>query len=617
MSKAETIEAPVVEACVFQRRNDGEGVEVTRLVGFPQLSPGIHTIQVPLEQVVKACEVKIEQQQDVVQVLSIKHHIVSESFKEKANRSERGSRLYTRLTDCARSQAKWRLAWAHATALRSSLVDVTQTVPTNGMLAKPKASDYLALLEGAHDFGLSSLEVLQSKASKAQNQLDGLKGEVTRLIEELNAMGSQPVVPFSELFKGLCNMEVQDALAAYEEILSGAALNSHAARQCFLSLSLEVPKPILEETLKLKYSVGDGHWVPSYEVRFASSDLTKLEIWYYASVKQYTQEDWADLKLRVSTARLSSSLSPPSLGVCVARPQEAKVFQAATRMMRAPAGGTFGTAAPQSPAPLKLCKSRSAREARITASPLEESSMQAAFEMPGKVSLASDNRHGTQFLLGTFKIPMKTAYYSCPEISGTIFRASRLKNDSSYHLVPSSQCQVVCDGSRLTKSHMPAVAPGDSFNFMMGEAERMKLKVHAAKTWTKSGVQMLGQNDKIHYERTVTISSFEPGVSMVLLAFNLPESQDTQIKCYVDPSKIQSSITEISAPDDIALLDSPRFPSPSTGSIKWIYNPVTHNCLCVAMLEPSTSQKVTFATILEVPNGRTVEMKVLPVATKS
>ena len=56
-----------------------------------------------------------------------------------------------------------------------------------------------------------------------------------------------------------------------------------------------------EVELQLSYLVRGPKWVPTYDIR-VDSESRKLDVKYFALVRQNTGEDWGDVALKLSTA---------------------------------------------------------------------------------------------------------------------------------------------------------------------------------------------------------------------------------------------------------------------------------------------------------------------------
>lgn len=67
-----------------------------------------------------------------------------------------------------------------------------------------------------------------------------------------------------------------------------------------------------EINIVFSYVVNNAGWAPLYEVR-ADSNAAKINMNYFATIKQATGEDWTDVNIEISTAKPYTSKAPSDL----------------------------------------------------------------------------------------------------------------------------------------------------------------------------------------------------------------------------------------------------------------------------------------------------------------
>ncbi|MDH3583446.1 MAG: mucoidy inhibitor MuiA family protein, partial [Phycisphaerae bacterium] len=112
-----------------------------------------------------------------------------------------------------------------------------------------------------------------------------------------------------DLKKKARELKTQAQLLAQQrsQIAGGASRSVHEA---ILFLEKRVAGP---QKLRLTYLVGNCAWTPAYNFR-ADSKRRRVAIEYNALIQQMSGEDWADVKLTLSTASPTLSAAGPALG---------------------------------------------------------------------------------------------------------------------------------------------------------------------------------------------------------------------------------------------------------------------------------------------------------------
>ena len=146
---------------------------------------------------------------------------------------------------------------------------------------------------------------------------------------------------------------------------------------------------------KLSYRIGGVGWRPAYDAALDTAPGAKaLSLTRRANLAQRTGEDWSDVALTVSTARVARASDIPDVP-----PLKIDFWQPEQAEDAAPSGGVagksigrFARAAPKTmaaapePAPPPLAPVK----AEEAATELQANAYSAEFKVPGRISLASD-----------------------------------------------------------------------------------------------------------------------------------------------------------------------------------------------------------------------------------
>ncbi|HEX9571279.1 MAG TPA: mucoidy inhibitor MuiA family protein, partial [Burkholderiales bacterium] len=183
--------------------------------------------------------------------------------------------------------------------------------------------------------------------------------------------------------------EIAKQIAALERDLARLKSGTKDTRTVIVGVFAERPG-----YARVSYQVAGAGWRPAYRADL-DSQASKLELVRQASVSQTTGEDWAGVKLKLSTGqpRLSPQGPDPRpwlVSIPVPR-ADARAFS-----------GALNFAAAEAPAALK----RELRD-QTEQAPIEtQTSFATEFEVPGEVSLPSDGRKVT-VSLARLTLPVK------------------------------------------------------------------------------------------------------------------------------------------------------------------------------------------------------------------
>src|SRR5215468_11466929 len=144
-------------------------------------------------------------------------------------------------------------------------------------------------------------------------------------------------------------------------------------------------------TLRVTYNVHNARWMPLYDARLdtgAKDRKPSIELVRRAEITQATGEDWSNVTLGVSTVRVARGGDAPNLNSVVVRyPAPARPMPRGEASLRGhlDAADTASSAASPTPEPMDRMAKR-AEEQQATA---EIGAFQAAFKIPGRVSIGA------------------------------------------------------------------------------------------------------------------------------------------------------------------------------------------------------------------------------------
>ncbi|KAF8335550.1 hypothetical protein F5887DRAFT_989185 [Amanita rubescens] len=302
-----------------------------------------------------------------------------------------------------------------------------------------------------------------------------------------------------------------------------------------VSLSLFAQKECIAEVV-LTYAVANASWSAQYDVRVDTlAKESPVTLIYKAAVTQNTAEDWEDVPLRLETATPTYQVGLPSLS-----PWTLSIYHP----MPPPPGATRAIRSRSAIPPMKMMRKSVAstiegvdvdayeasalldmlpRGATVTS----KGNVSATFDVPGIITIPSD---GAAHNVNIIKLNLEAimSWVAVPKYDARTRLNAKIKNASEYTLL-SGIGSIYVDGSFISKSNIPAVSPGESFDCALGLDPAIRIMYHplskkTAKSgfYTKTSVTSYTQRISVHNTKSITITD-------LLIMDQIPVSTDEKI----------------------------------------------------------------------------------------
>lgn len=217
--------------------------------------------------------------------------------------------------------------------------------------------------------------------------------------------------------------------------------------------------------IRLLYAQAAASWSPRYEARL-DSNTGNLQLAQQADVYQQTDEDWANVRMVLSTSTPSGALVAPDLQsqfLDIYEPRPENLFSA-----RAPASAKW---ADEDAMLLEEVVVSGARPARIDAG-----NFAVNYEVPGRVSVSNTVDDAIVVDLAMQQLAAELVTQVVPRESDQAFLAARLSYDGTVPLY-GGQMAVYVDGVFSGNTAMPGAQPGETIVLPMGQDRRVSVKV--------------------------------------------------------------------------------------------------------------------------------------------
>ncbi|QBG46295.1 mucoidy inhibitor MuiA family protein [Verrucomicrobia bacterium S94] len=279
--------------------------------------------------------------------------------------------------------------------------------------------------------------------------------------------------------------------------------------------------------LNLSYIVYGPKWVPAYDIR-VDTESRRMEVKYFALVKQNTGEDWGDVALKLSTANPGLGGQHPELDpwrIRMDSPHAAKSrahsFSSAAMPELAGRADNFY----QGDNLLYDVDSPNEQAASVPMKPRTSSvshkGASVVFEVKGRSDIASDNVEH-RVAVAAVELPATFRYSSVPKLSPLAYLKAHAEN-SGAHPFLEGKVNVFLDGNFVTSTQMELVAPGEEFWVFLGADESMKVEHKLIKKY-QSREGFGGKTVRHTFEYLMTVKNTHRVPEEVVVMDQLPIS---------------------------------------------------------------------------------------------
>jgi uncharacterized protein (TIGR02231 family) len=295
--------------------------------------------------------------------------------------------------------------------------------------------------------------------------------------------------------------------------------------------------------LRVRYLVNGADWSPSYNLRAgASADAVSLEI--LAVIDQHSGEDWKQVRLTLSTASPAMAAEAPTLTPLW--------LEAAPRSQAGSAGGdevretALGNLAGalqqrgQDSRSLGLHGDLAANEwaARLqimdlaadprpakggAGQPRMEAPLAVTYELPGTVSVASDERQQL-VQVAIARLPAEPYYVAEPVLTSYVYRHVEITNTSGMALLRGPvKCFV--DDQFVGVGALAVAATDQRFTLGLGVEPRLR----AFRELVSKEDRVQGSNRKMDFRYRLVLENYGPEAATLRLLERIPAGMDDKI----------------------------------------------------------------------------------------
>lgn len=342
--------------------------------------------------------------------------------------------------------------------------------------------------------------------------------------------------------------------------------------------------------LALSYIVEGASWRPAYDLRVDSAQQS-LEITYSGLVSQHTGESWEDAALRLSTAAVNVSGTPPEL-----EPWRVGEYEPTRDSPGAPLRAKKAVRDSQSRSEVSdEFAAADSEEGAMPSEPeidvepatVETGATAVEFVVAGTATIGSDDQpHRLTIMIKS--LPVEFRYSCVPKLAERAYLTARATNTTGTPLL-AGQSSVFLDNRFVATADLGPVAPNEEFWCSLGVDEGMKV-THTFVNRTGGEQGVFSKSRRLRYEYLLEVTNHKPNRQAVVVIDQIPLTGNEKIVVELLDPKLKigekSTSRHEQAPFDGAARIDDR------GILEWRFT-----------LDPSQSAKIPLAFAVEHPRS--------------
>ncbi len=333
--------------------------------------------------------------------------------------------------------------------------------------------------------------------------------------------------------------------------------------------------------LDVSYMARGATWYPVYDAR-VDFDKAKTELISYAAVRQNTGEDWQNVSLTLSTAKINISGKMPEIEPWFLRPYEPPAFdkeRSGRLMMKRQK--VFEGMALEAASSVDLRIDKADTLALNQYAQPEEKGVSVAYNIARPVTIKSDG-HDLRLPVFTQELDSVFKYSSYPRHSPYAYLFSRVINSKDLQLI-GGKVNVFLDGDFVGSSAVENIGPQEEFDLYLGVDENVKIKREEIEKKVDDVIigGISSPTKKTSFKYKLSVENYKNKKIKVELFEAMPVSQNDRIKATLGNTSV--------APAQKDWKDK-------KGVWKWEFE-----------LEPKAKQEIIYTYMIEHPREMQVE----------
>jgi uncharacterized protein (TIGR02231 family) len=281
-------------------------------------------------------------------------------------------------------------------------------------------------------------------------------------------------------------------------------------------------------TLRVSYAMRDAQWAALYDARLDTGVRDRepaLELVRRAEVTQSTGEDWSNVTLALSTARVARRSEVPDLNPLIAEFEPAELAVMRRR---------FEPAAASAPTPKKAEEQQAIQE---------NSAFQTTFRIPGRVSIAA-SEGGRSLRISTASIAPELAVRATPLVDPTAFLEASFVHGEEAPLLP-GQVAIYRDGMFVGRGRMTAAGRGETVRLGFGADDQVSIERAVVRRSEGSSGLIVTTSKTDERSFKISVRNGHDFSIQVMILDRMPVSEHEDIAVELLPSKTPPTTSNV------------------------------------------------------------------------
>lgn len=362
---------------------------------------------------------------------------------------------------------------------------------SNKQLAGQNTGLNITALKEATDFFRNRLIDIKTKQNQLNKQINELQKQVNKLEQQINQKNVDTNTPSTDIL-----------------------------------LSVWAEKPC-QAKLELSYITNLASWIPYYDLKV--KDLSSpMEFIYKASVAQYTNEDWDNIKVTLSTANPIENANKPEYKpwfLSFYEPIEPYNSYTGNKIVKgkleaAPMQSTRDIEIPETSKPTFIANYVSSQE-NIT---------NFEYIINKNYSIPSNNQPIT-IQIKENKVNALYEYYAYPKKNSSAFLIAKVTGIEDLNLTP-GEINLYFENSYIGKTYYNGINVSDTLEFSLGQDKNISIKREKLKDY--SSKKIIGLNQKQSIGIQISIKNNKTSPVLINLFDQIPLSTNKEIEVEIN-----------------------------------------------------------------------------------
>ena len=337
-------------------------------------------------------------------------------------------------------------------------------------------------------------------------------------------------------------------------------------------------------TVYFTYRVPSCGWSPSFDLRIGTDgEETTATLEYASHIKQTTGEDWKDVQLALSSAKLMATDRPSTVPT---QTVGLKAKGARGALMESDGGYLSGRCKTNSMGLMCAAPPPGARHHECAMLGCSTIAVERRLDIPS----SSDSKKITVARIALNQ--PNVIVVGSPSVGSGLFAHMSGLSTAGFP-TPSGPCSIFIDSAFVCKTNIPQFISGGMVSAFAGSVDNVQMITQGEISSVLKSTGFVNKSSGVQKTTTFTLINTRPTSVKIVTMHTLPKSVDDRVKVTLLNPIVETTLNEQSDAEAIAKVQGMEN--------KVIHNRVTHNVLWCRVLAPGERVEQQFAYTFEYP----------------